>query len=277
MESNFSKTMWAGRILTVLVVLPFLFSCFMKLSGNPQMLEGVTHLGWPQDMVITLGILEATCVILYLLPPVSVLGAILLTGYLGGAISTHLRIGEPVYIQVVIGLLIWGALFLREPRLHDLLPVRGKDFKYEREITINRSHDAVFAYLKSLRNFKNWNPFLKKDAQVRTEYHGTDGEVGFTASWDGNRDVGSGEQEITKIVEGQKIEFELRFKKPFRATNSAYFAAESLGETQTKVRWAMSGKSSFPMSVFSLFINCDKMIGKEFEAGLSQLKSVIEK
>jgi uncharacterized protein YndB with AHSA1/START domain len=249
----------------------------MKFTGNPQMLEGVSHLGWQAEMLTKLGMLEATCIVLYLLPPFSVLGAILLTGYLGGAISTHMRIGEPVLMHVGIGLLIWGGLFLREPRIRSLLPVRGKDFNFEREITINRPSDAVFAYLKPLRNFESWNPFLKKDCHVKTEYRGTDGEVGFTSSWDGEREVGSGEQEITKVVNGRKIEFELRFKRPFKATNTGYFATESVGGTQTRVRWGIAGNTSFPMTVIGLFMSSEKMIGKEFEAGLNQLKSILEK
>lgn len=122
-------TVWTGRILTTLAALPFIFSCIMKFTGSPQVLEGINHLGWPEDMIIRLGIIEATCVILYLIPPASVLGAILLTGYLGGAISTHVRIGEPVFVHCVIGVLIWLGLFLREPRLRKLLPVRAKDSK----------------------------------------------------------------------------------------------------------------------------------------------------
>ena len=277
MESDCKKMVWAGRVLTALAALPFLFSSFMKFTGNPQVLQGMSHLGWPENMLTTLGVLEATSVLLYLIPVTSVLGAIVLTGYLGGAISTHLRIGEPVVMQVVIGILIWLGLFLRESRLRAILPVRTKDFKYEREITINRPSDAVFAYLKPLKNFKNWNPFAKKDAQVRIEYRGTDETVGFMSAWEGNREVGSGEQEITKIVDGKRIEFELRFKKPFKATNSAYFSVEPVGGTQSKVRWAMTGKSSFPMSVVGLVINCEKMVGKEFESGLAQLKTLLEK
>lgn len=271
------KSLWTGRILTALAVAPFIFSFMMKFSGSPQMLQGVAHLGWPEQIIVPLGILEAICVLLYLIPQVSVLGAIILTGYLGGAVATHLRIGEPVYVHVVIGILIWLGLFLREPRLHELLPVRSKDFNYGREIVIERPNDAVFGYLRLLGNFRNWNPFLKVDPHAKTEYRGVDGQPGFTAVWDGNRQMGSGEQEITKMIEGRRIEFELRFKKPFAATNRAYFETEPAGPGKTRVRWVMTGKSSFPMSVMSLLINCDKMIGGQFETGLSELKAILEK
>ena len=88
------------------------------------MVQSWNHLGWPDSMVTVIAILEVICVVLYLIPLVSVLGAILLTGYIGGAISTHLRIGEPVVMQVVFGVLIWGGLYLREPRLREILPIR---------------------------------------------------------------------------------------------------------------------------------------------------------
>jgi len=118
------KMRWAGRTLTVLAVLPFFLSAFMKFSRNPQMIQGWTHLGWPEPMITRIAILEVTCVALYLIPQVSVVGAILLTGYLGGAISTHLRVSEAVVIQVALGVLVWGGLYLREPRLREILPVR---------------------------------------------------------------------------------------------------------------------------------------------------------
>jgi hypothetical protein len=100
--------------------------------------------------------------------------------------------------------------------------------------------------------------------------------VGYVSAWEGNREMGSGEQEVTRILEGQRIEFELRFKTPFEATNQGYFAAEPIGASQTRVRWGMSGKTRFPMSLIGLFINCDKMIGSEFEWGLNKLKANLE-
>jgi hypothetical protein len=124
-NSKTSKTVVLGRSLSVLAALPFCMSATMKVIGGPQMDQGWAHFGWPSTMVTTIAILEASSVILYLIPRTAVLGAIVLTGYLGGAIATHLRIGEAVYLHVVIGLLIWGGLYLREARLHPLLPLRN--------------------------------------------------------------------------------------------------------------------------------------------------------
>ncbi len=115
---------WSGRVITVLAVLPFVMSAVMKFMGGPQVTQGFSHLGWSDTMLITLGILEAGSVALYLIPQTAVLGAIVLTGYLGGAISTHLRNGEAVYVHVVLGFLIWGSLYLRDSRLRELIPLR---------------------------------------------------------------------------------------------------------------------------------------------------------
>jgi hypothetical protein len=118
---------------------------------------------------------------------------------------------------------------------------------------------------------------LKPGCQVKVDFRGTDGQVGFVSAWDGDKQVGAGEQEITRIVEGERVEFELRFKRPFAGTNQAHFAADPVNGSQTRVRWMMRGKSKFPMTLIGLFINCDKMLAKEFDSGLSQLKAILEK
>jgi hypothetical protein len=118
------KIVWVGRVISVLVSLVFLMSAGMKLKGGPEMAEGMAHLGLPERMVVPLTILEISCVVIYLIPQTSVLGAILLTGYIGGAICTHWRVGDPVFVQIAIGILVWLGLYLREPRLKELIPLR---------------------------------------------------------------------------------------------------------------------------------------------------------
>ena len=115
---------WAGRAISALTALVFVISASMKLKGGAEVMQGMTHLGLPESLIVPLVILEASCVALYLVPATSVLGAILLTGYMGGAICTHLRVGDPVYIQVALGVLVWLGLYLREKRLRGLIPLR---------------------------------------------------------------------------------------------------------------------------------------------------------
>ena len=118
------KALWTGRIFSALPVLMLLFSASMKLMHPPQLNEGFAHLGIPVSFAFGLGLLEVACTVIYLIPRTAVLGAILLTGYLGGAILTHLRVGDPFWVQAVLGVLLWGGLYLREPRLRALLPIR---------------------------------------------------------------------------------------------------------------------------------------------------------
>jgi hypothetical protein len=120
---------YAGATISVLASLMFLISAFFKFKGGPELAEGMAHLGLPDRMVLPLAILELTCVLIYLIPPTSVLGAVLLTGYLGGAICTHWRAGDPFYVHILLGGAIWLGIYLREPRLKQLLPLRTSDVR----------------------------------------------------------------------------------------------------------------------------------------------------
>jgi hypothetical protein len=114
-----------GWIMAILPVGMLLMSAAMKFSQNKQVLDGFEHLGWPAKLAVALGILELACTFIYLVPKTAVLGAILLTGYLGGAIATHVRIGEGFVPPIVLGILLWGSLYLRDPRIRALIPFRS--------------------------------------------------------------------------------------------------------------------------------------------------------
>jgi len=98
----------------------------MKLKGGAEVMQGMAHLGLPESLIMPLAILEISCVVIYLIPATSVLGAILLTGYIGGAICTHLRVGDPFFIQIALGIFVWLGLYLRENRLKALIPLRTR-------------------------------------------------------------------------------------------------------------------------------------------------------
>jgi hypothetical protein len=117
--------LWLGRVLSALPSLVFIFSAVTKLKQDPKMVEAFTkQLGFPEGVLVPLGVLELTCLVLYLVPQTSILGAALLTGYLGGAIVTHLRVGESIWLPLAIGVVVWAGIWLREPRLRALLPLR---------------------------------------------------------------------------------------------------------------------------------------------------------
>src|SRR5262249_52760673 len=111
--------------LSALPVLLLLVSGVMKLVKPAFVAEGFVHLGYPEGLALGIGLLELVCTILYVIPRTSVLGAVLLTGYLGGATATHVRVGEPFYLQVLLGVLVWGGLYLRDERIRALLPRRS--------------------------------------------------------------------------------------------------------------------------------------------------------
>jgi hypothetical protein len=117
-----------GSLLTTLVALFLTFDTAIKVLRLAPAVEGTTALGYPVGTVLWIGIVELACLALYLLPRTSVLGAVLLTGYLGGAIATHVRTGSPLFshtlFPIYVALLVWGGLYLREMRLRELLPFR---------------------------------------------------------------------------------------------------------------------------------------------------------
>ena len=113
---------WPGYIMSILPVLLLIFSGIMKLAHPPGLDEGFAHLGIPVSLALAIGILELACVGVYLIPRTAILGAILLTGYLGGATAIHVRVGDPFFATPLTGVLIWGGLYLRDPRLRALIP-----------------------------------------------------------------------------------------------------------------------------------------------------------
>ncbi len=123
-----SAQVWVGRVLSTLAVLFLLMDAGMKLAGLPIVIETTEQLGWPGDLARPLGIILLIATLLYAYPRTSVLGAVLLTAYLGGAVATHVRIGSPLFSHVLfgvyLGLFVWGGLYLRDASLRALFPLK---------------------------------------------------------------------------------------------------------------------------------------------------------
>jgi len=121
----------AGHILTGLVASFLTFDMVLKVLQLAPAVQGTTELGYPAGTVLWIGVIELACLVLYLIPRTSVLGALLLTGYLGGAIATHVRVGSPLLshtlFPIYVALMVWGGLYLRETRLRELIPFRRQD------------------------------------------------------------------------------------------------------------------------------------------------------
>jgi hypothetical protein len=128
-EQPSRKAIWAGRVLSGLAVLFLLFDASIKLLQLPVAVEGTSQLGYPESVILGLGLVQLACLIAYLIPRTSVLGAILWTGYLGGAVATHVRVENPLFSHILFPLyvaaLLWGGLWLRDRRVRSLLSIGG--------------------------------------------------------------------------------------------------------------------------------------------------------
>jgi Polyketide cyclase / dehydrase and lipid transport len=153
-----------------------------------------------------------------------------------------------------------------------------KEYSVEREITIARPKQAVFAYIKLLKNQDNFSKWATMDPDMKKEYQGIDGTVGFVSSWESeNKKVGKGTQEIIKITEGERVDFKLHFIIPFEGIANAYMRTASIGENQTIVKWGFDSSMKYPMNLMLLFMNMENMVGNDFATGLSNLKDILEK
>lgn len=163
----------------------------------------------------------------------------------------------------IIALLLIIALFMR------------KEHYVKREIIINAPLQKVFDYVKLLKNQDKFNKHAAADADRKKEYKGTDGTVGFIYAWSGNKKAGEGEKEIKHIIEGKRIEAEIRFVKPMAATACIIMETESLSNDQTRVSWSNAGTLKYPINIMIPMM--EKMLPKEMDSSLSTLKNILEK
>lgn len=164
----------------------------------------------------------------------------------------------------IIALLLVIALFMK------------KEHYVNREIIINAPRQKVFDFLKLLKNQDQFNKWATTDKINRKEeFKGTDGTVGFIYSWSGNKNAGQGEKEIINIVEGKRIETEIRFVKPMRVSASVIFEVESLSENQTKVNLINTGTLKYPLNI--MIPMAEKNFPKDMDESLSTLKNILEK
>ncbi len=156
--------------------------------------------------------------------------------------------------------------------------VTKKEYSVERSVSINQPKQVVYDYVKYLKNQNNFSVWSKIDPNMKVEYRGTDGTVGFVSAWDSPvRDAGQGEQEITGIKEGERIDYVLRFMKPMKSTDNAFISFASENDSTSMVKWGFYGKMKYPMNLMLLFMDMDAILGKDLQGGLDNLKSILEK
>ncbi len=166
-------------------------------------------------------------------------------------------------IVAFIALLLVMALFMR------------KKHYVKREIVINAPHHTVFDFLRFLDNQEKFNKWAKTDADRKKEFKGTDGTIGFIYSWKGNKEAGEGEKEITNIIEGKRIETEIRFIKPMKVTAQVIMETEALSDHKTKVSLINTGTLKYPLNI--MIPMAEKNFPKDMDTSLLILKSILEK
>lgn len=147
-------------------------------------------------------------------------------------------------------------------------------FKISRSTTIAAPPEKIFPHVNDLHQWKPWSPWARLDPNSKASFTGPDAGTGSAMRWEGNGKVGIGTMTITDSKPSEMIRLRLDFEKPMQATNLAEFNFKP-ADGQTLVTWSMSGENSLMGKIFGLFINCDKMVGCQFEKGLANLKSVV--
>ena len=163
----------------------------------------------------------------------------------------------------IIALLLIIALFMK------------REHYVKREIIIHAPQQKVFDYVKLLKNQNKFNEHAKADPNRNEKFKGTDGTVGYIYAWSGNKNAGIGEKEIMNIVEGKKIETEIRFLKPMTTSAQIIMETEFLSDNQTKVIWSNAGKLKYPLNIMVPML--EKILPKDMDISLSTLKNILEK
>src|SRR5258705_8645892 len=163
----------------------------------------------------------------------------------------------------IIGLLLIIALLMK------------REHYVRREIIINAPRQKVFDYIKLLKNQDEFNTGAMEDPDRKREFKGTDGTVGYIYAWKGNKNAGEGEKEIKNIIEGKRIEIEIRFVKPMQTSACIIMETESLSDDQTKVYWSNAGTLRYPVNIMVPML--EKHVAKDMDISLSTLKNILEK
>ena len=168
-----------------------------------------------------------------------------------------------VIVVAIAGILIFAA-------------TKPDTFAVQRSTSIKAPPDRIFPLINDFKRWDAWSPWEKKDPAMKRSYGPTTSGKGAHYAWEGNNDVGQGSMDITESVPPSKVALKLDFVKPFEGHNVVEFTLVPRGES-TDVTWSMSGPAPFMSKVMQVFVNMDRMIGKDFEAGLASLKAAAEK
>lgn len=305
-----------GWLISILPALALLASGIAKIVMDPEVMKqpGAPDIGWKNEAILGLAILEIVGAVLYLLPYSAVLGAIILTAYIGGAIATHVRIGDAFAVQLLLGIMLWVGLVFRDARLRNMLPVRSvssqpagpsgclsfigiiflsftiliglllgiansltDNYVISRSIIIDAPPSKVFPHVSDFSKWKPWNPFEKPDPDIQvTITPAGDSPIGSTYKWKSEK-VGVGAMKITDFRPDEFLKIHIEFEEPVKSSGDAVFKFKEVGNERTELSWTMDGESPYMFKVIRSFpMAMDLMVGTKFEAGLADLKKVVE-
>ena len=174
-----------------------------------------------------------------------------------------------IFLIIVVAMLVILGIILV------IASTRPDSFRIQRTATIQAPPAAIYPFLADFHRWAVWSPWEKMDPAMTRTFGGADSGVGATYAWKGNKKVGEGGMEITEATEPTRVVIKLDFLKPFEAHNIAEFTLSPQGDATT-ITWAMSGPSPLMAKVMGLFMSMDAMVGKDFEAGLANLKKAAE-
>lgn len=149
-----------------------------------------------------------------------------------------------------------------------------KEYGVESFTIINRPKHEVFDYIKYIKNQDEYSKWVKTDPNMKKTFTGVDGTIGFIYAWDGNKQAGAGEQEITGLTDGERITTEIRFVRPFKAVGHIYMTTEADSEHGTRVTWGMTGRSPYPMNLMTAMMK--KTLRNDLSISLNDLKKILE-
>lgn len=168
-----------------------------------------------------------------------------------------------IAILIIIAIPLILALFIK------------KEYHIEREITINKPKQTVFDYVKYLKNQDYYSVWVMTDPHMKKTFQGTDGTVGFIYGWNGNKKAGEGEEEIKSLIDGEKVDIEVRFVRPFKDIVFTPITTTAVAADKTLVKWESKGTSQYPLNIMNPFM--DKMLGDDMHQSLLLLKGILEK
>lgn len=176
--------------------------------------------------------------------------------------------------SILLSLLLGFAVLLAI--LCIVIAVQPGDFRVSRSMTMNAPPEAVFAEVNDFHRWEAWSPWAKMDPDAKATYEGPSSGVGSVFHWDGDANVGAGNMTIVESKPSERIGIKLEFIRPFAGTSDTEFTFKPEGNGTT-ITWTMSGKNNFVAKAIGLVIDCDTMIGGEFEKGLANIKSIVER